>query len=181
MDNSGLGIEVNENLPDSNLDIAQVAIQQLTSDLNSATPQSKPVIEMDSSRSASKTSSSNIIQNANNKVLIDVLSPQVEENEKTKRIHKYILLAIVGAFIAIQFFLTHYLITITYNFIFDTYKVKGAIDTHLINLLFTFLTGYITSVVVELIYMLKFMVQNVFDTSISDLVKLFKEDGKRQN
>lgn len=179
MDNSGLGIEVDENLPDSNLDIAQVAIQQLTSDLNSDTPQSKPVIEMDSSRSAYKTSSSNIIQNANNKVLIDVLSPQVVKNEETKRIHKYILLAIVGMFIVIQFVLTFYLISITYNFIFDTYRAKGAIDTHLINLLFTFLTGYITSVVVELIYMLKFMVQNVFDTSISDLVKLFKEDGKK--
>ena len=158
MDNSGLGIQVNENLSDPNFDITQVAIQQLTSDLNSATPQSNPVIEMDSSRSTAKASSSNIIQNANNKVLIDV---------------------IVGAFIVIQFFLTFYLISITYNFIFDTYKVKGAIDTHLINLLFTFLTGYITSVVVELIYMLKFMVQNVFDTSISDLVKLFKEDGKK--
>lgn len=178
MDNSGLGMEVNENLSDLNLDITQVAIQQLTSDLNSATPKSKPVIEMDSS-STVKTSGSNIIQNANNKVLIDVLSPQVEENEKTKRIHKYILLAIVGVFIVIQFVLTFYLISITYNFIFDTYRVKGAIDTHLINLLFTFLTGYITSVVVELIYMLKFMVQNVFDTSISDLVKLFKEDGKK--
>lgn len=179
MDNSGLGIEVNENSSDSNLDIAQVAIQQLTSDLNSAAPQSKPIIEMDSSRSVLKTSGPNIILTANNVVLLEVLSPQVKKNEATKRIHKYILLVIVGAFIAIQFFLTHYLITITYNFIFDTYKVKGAIDTHLINLLFTFLTGYITSVVVELIYMLKFMVQNVFDTSISDLVKLFKEDGKK--
>ena len=42
-----------------------------------------------------------------------------------------------------------------------------------------FTTGYITSVVVELIYMLKFIVKNVFDTSISDLVKLFKEETKK--
>ncbi len=178
MDNSGLVTKDSGNSANLDHDITQVAIEQLTIDVSTANPQQKPIIEMDNSNNG-KVSSSNIIQNANNKVLIDVLSPQVEENERTKRIHKYILLAIVGVFIVIQFFLTHYLITITYNFIFETYKSKGTIDTHLINLLFTFLTGYITSVVIELIYMLKFMVQNVFDTSISDLVKLFKEDGKK--
>lgn len=180
MDNSDLVTKDNEHLANApNVNITKVAIRQLTSDLNTVSPKSKPVIQMDSSSSKEKSSSSNIIQNANNKVLIDVLSPQVVENEKTKRIHKYILLAIVGAFIVIQFLLTFYLISSTYNFIFEAYKENGTINTHLINLLFAFLTGYITSVVVELIYMLKFMVQNVFDTSISDLVKIFKEDGKK--
>ena len=46
--------------------------------------------------------------------------------------------------------------------------------------MFTFVVTYITSVVVELIYMLKYIVHNVFDTSISDLVKLFKEDNKKK-
>ncbi len=180
MDNSDLVTKDNEHSAvTSNDNLMNLAIQQLTSEINTANPKSKPVIQMNSSSSKEKVSNSNIIQNANNKVLIDVLSPQIEKNEYTKRIHKYILLGIVGAFIVIQFGLTFYLISSTYNFIFEAYKEKGAIDTHLINLLFGFLTGYITSVVVELIYMLKFMVQNVFDTSISDLVKLFKEDGKK--
>lgn len=127
-----------------------------------------------------KESNSKLIQNANNKVLIDVLSPQVEKNEESKRIHKYILIIILGVFILLQFGLTFYIMNRTFGFIFTYYNENKTIDQHLVNLLFGFLTGYITSVVVELIYMLKFIVKNVFDTSISDLVKLFKEESKNK-
>lgn len=118
------------------------------------------------------------IKNVNNIVLINVLSPQVVKNENTKRIHKYWLIVILSIFLIAQFGMTFYIINKVFGFIFTYYSENKSIDNHLINLLFTFITGYITSVVVELIYMLKCIVKNVFDTSISDLVKLFKEEIK---
>lgn len=124
-------------------------------------------------------SNDKMVRDANNTVLLDVLSPQVEKNEEAKRTHKKILIGILGAFILLQFGLTFYIMNRTFGFIFTYYNENKAIDQHLVNLLFGFLTGYITSVVVELIYMLKFIVKNVFDTSISDLVKLFKEESKK--
>lgn len=125
-------------------------------------------------------SNDELVQNANNTVLVRVLSPQVEKNEEAKRTHKNILIGILGGFILLQFGLTFYIMNRTFGFIFTYYNENKEIDQHLVNLLFGFLTGYITSVVVELIYMLKFIVKNVFDTSISDLVKLFKEESKNK-
>lgn len=158
--------------------LENVAIEALNAELGQQTNKAV-VIEMPVPNNAKKKSNSELIQSANNKVLIDVLSPQVEENEKAKRVHKYILIGILGAFIVTQFFMTFFIMNKTFGFIFGYYNKNNKIDQHLVNLLFTFLTGYITSVVVELIYMLKFIVQNVFDTSISDLVKLFKEETKK--
>lgn len=125
-------------------------------------------------------SNDELVQNANNTVLVRVLSPQVEKNEEAKRTHKNILIGILGGFILLQFGLTFYIMNRTFGFIFTYYNENKEIDQHLVNLLFGFLTGYITSVVVELIYMLKFIVKIVFDTSISDLVKLFKEESKNK-
>ena len=121
-----------------------------------------------------------IINNANNKVLIEVLSPEVVENEKTKRKHKDRLIDILEKFIEMQLFITGGIIAFTFGSIFYYYFENHQIDNHLVNLMFTFVVTYITSVVVELIYMLKYIVHNVFDTSISDLVKLFKEDNKKK-
>lgn len=53
--------------------------------------------------------------------------------------------------------------------------------------LLTFVTGYIASVIIELIAILKYIVRNVFDSSIAELVKLFKDNydfnpnNKQQN
>ena len=47
-------------------------------------------------------------------------------------------------------------------------------STGTIELLLAFLGSYITSVIVELICILKYIVVNVFDTSISALMEAFK-------
>ena len=101
-----------------------------------------------------------------------------EANEDIKRKHKFWLLGVLSAFIVIQFCITFTIIDRVLDFVFTYYMENKSIDNHLIDLLFTFVTGYITSVVIELYHMLKFVAEKVFDTSITDLVKLFREEKK---
>lgn len=49
----------------------------------------------------------NLIKNVNNAVLINVLSPEIKTNEKSKRIHKYILLFLLALFLISQFWAVH--------------------------------------------------------------------------
>lgn len=53
-------------------------------------------------------------------------------------------------------------------------------STGTIELLLAFLGSYITSVIVELICILKYIVVNVFDTSISALMEAFKFQNSTQ-
>lgn len=112
-----------------------------------------------------------LIKNANNQVLINVLSPQIEKNEKVKRYHKSILLILLTVFLVAQFSTVFVFTNKTLNYIFSK-----EVNAELVNASFAFITGYITSVVVELIAILRYIIQNVFDTSISELVKVFKEE-----
>lgn len=115
----------------------------------------------------------NLIKNVNNQVLIDFLSPEVSKNEASKRQHKYILIILLAGFIIIQFLSV-------YNISHSVIKYATSSDSNIdiINSLLTFVSAYITSVVVELIAILKYIVENVFDTSIVELVKIFKETNK---
>lgn len=111
-----------------------------------------------------------VIKNVNNKVLIDILSPQISKNEQAKRSHKVVLIILLTLFLIIQFLSVYNITGSVIN-----YGISEKVDHEILKTLLAFVSAYITSVVVELIAILKYIVKNVFDTSISELVKLFKE------
>lgn len=119
-----------------------------------------------------KTQSKDLIKNVNNQFLIDILSPEIVKNEESKRFHKAILLTLLSAFILIQFGSVIYFTNRV-----TLYAVGKSASAEMVKILFTFLSAYITSVVVELIAILRYIVKNVFDTSIAELVKMFKEEN----
>ena len=120
--------------------------------------------------SKDETDSINTISDVNNKVLLDTLSPEVSKNEITKRVHKYILIGVLFLFLIIQFVTVA---IISYQII--QYGIQPEANIDILNSLLKYAGVYITSVIVELVAILKYIVQNVFDSSLSDLVKVFKE------
>lgn len=125
-------------------------------------------------------SSNNLIRSANNQVLIDVLSPQVIENEVKKREHKDALLEIMREFTKAQFRFTSFFVAGVCFFVL----LGGAFDWYsedMVKLIFTFVGTYITSIVVELIAILNYIAKKVFDTSVADLLAMFKaSEGKKE-
>lgn len=77
----------------------------------------------------------------------------------------------MGLFLIAQFISVFYFTNKILNY---TVSETGNLDYIRISL--KFITGYITSVIVELIAILNYIVKNVFDTSIADLVKTFKAE-----
>ena len=118
-----------------------------------------------------------LIKNVNHKVLVDILSPEISKNEHAKRTHKFILIILLASFLIAQF----YAVFLFSNKIID-YAISNISSTTMVNSLIAFLSAYITSVVVELIAILRWMVKNVFDSPIADLVKVFKDvdDNKKE-
>lgn len=114
-----------------------------------------------------------IIKNVNNKVLIDILSPEISNNEKSKRIHKLVLIILLTVFLIIQF-----ISVFEFTNSVISYGIGQNVNHEILKSLLTFVSAYITSVIVELIAILRYIVKNVFDASIADLVKLFKEQEK---
>lgn len=117
-----------------------------------------------------------LIKNVNNQVLIDFLSPEISKNEQSKRIHKLILIFLLSIFLIVQFSASY---TVSIKVV--DYCISESASDKIVSSLLTFVTGYITSVVVELIAILKYIVKNVFDTSIKELIQIFKEDGKNKD
>lgn len=122
-----------------------------------------------------KMDRNDIIKNANNKVLIDCLSPEISKNEAAKRLHKFILLGLLTAFLIIQFLSVYNLSSKIIE-----YSIDNESRYEIVKALLTFVSAYITSVVVELIAILNYIVKKVFDTSIAELVKIFR-DSDEQN
>lgn len=122
-----------------------------------------------------------IIYNANQYFLVKILSPQIEQNEQEKRKHKEKLISIVKIFLICQFFILMCLLfgIVTMTFVF--HGTKNDLDLSYLELLTKFVSLYITSVVAELIAMLYFIVSNVFDTSITGLVELYKDATGNKN
>lgn len=118
---------------------------------------------------------SDVIQNVNGAVLLHYLSPEIKNNEFTKRKHKYILIGLVTIFLVFQFITVYNLSTNLFN-----YAISKDANIEIIKLLIGFVSAYITSVVVELIAILNYVVKRVFDTSIKELIELFKEDDKKE-
>lgn len=108
-----------------------------------------------------------------------VLSPQLEENEKLKRIHKNVLMTNIFKILKWQFIFTYLFVSalliavVLSNILFH-------LNTEIIKIIVKFIKFYITSIVVELISILFFIVQNVFDKSIVDLFKNFDDTKRRK-
>lgn len=107
----------------------------------------------------------------------NVLSPQLKENEKLKREHKTILMNNLFKILKGQF---------VFTYIFVLALIIGTLASSWLKLsevivkdVIQFVEFYITSIVVELLAILFFIVKNVFDKSIVDLIRNFdKHDNK---
>lgn len=118
----------------------------------------------------SKIYADDIIKNVNNQFLMKILSPEISKNELAKRLHKYLLLGLLTISMLLQF-VAAFVISIK---IVD-YSISTNANVDIVKCLLTFISAYITSIVVELIAILNYIVKNVFDTSLTDLVKIFKD------
>ena len=116
-----------------------------------------------------------IIDNANKYFLVKVLSPQIEKNEAKKREHNNVLIQIVKLFLIFQFVIILILLFGIIIMIFVFHGFNNDLGLSYLEKIINFVSIYITSVVVELIAMLKYIVANVFDTSITSLVELYKD------
>ena len=132
-------------------------------------------LKNESKKSNKNFNNVDLIKNVNDKVLVEILSPEVAKNESAKRKHKYMLISLLGAFLIIQFYAVY---TISSNVI--TYSTTIVANSSIIKSLLAFTSAYITSVIIELIAILKYIVHNVFDTSIADLVKIFKDSNNNK-
>lgn len=111
------------------------------------------------------------------KIYKDVLSPQLEKNEKLKRKHKNTLMENIFEILKIQFRYTYFFVCLLLVGILCSKYLE--ISEHTIDSVISFVEFYITSVVVELIAILFFIVKNVFDKSIVDLIKNFDKQNRQ--
>lgn len=157
-----------------NFEVPNLVVDSLKSEI----PRSKDLhndLKTEQDKNSNKNSKDSIIKNANHKVLIEYLSPEIKKNEQIKRMHKFILLILLTAFLIIQFLSVYSM---------STTIVKYAINENsryeIVKILLAFISAYITSVIVELIAILKYIVKNVFDSSIADLAKIFKDNEEQE-
>lgn len=142
----------------------------LEQEVPNTTPQNDLKTELENK---SPISNSNLIKNVNNKVLIDYLSPEIQKNEESKRKHKGILILLLAIFIVVQFGSVY-----VFSFKVIEYATNSKASLDIIKSLLAFVSAYITSVVVELIAILNYIVKKVFDTSIAELIKIFKDTSE---
>ena len=121
------------------------------------------------------------IQTANAKILLETLAPEVSKNEKKKREHKDTLIKYVSIFLGAQFLVVFILVMLVLISIIVFHALDNDFSQELIQMIFAFFGTYITSVIVELICILKYIVVNVFDTSISALMEAFKLQSDKKD
>lgn len=121
------------------------------------------------------------IRTANAKILLDTLAPEVSKNEKRKRKYKDKLIKYVSIFLGMQFIAIFILVTVVIGAIIFFHNAKNDMPISTINIFFAFFGTYVTSVIIELICILKYIVVNVFDTSISVLMGIFKNNDNNKN
>ena len=107
----------------------------------------------------SKEDSQKIITDANNYFLVKILSPEVKENEQKKREHKDKLIELIENFLKVQLKILVGLIFITLVTIFLFHFLQNDFEIEYFKLVIGIVGVYITSVVVELIAMLKYVVE----------------------
>lgn len=120
----------------------------------------------------------NYINEINGKVLLDSLAPQIVENEQKKRIHKDRLIKIVTIFLGTQLGIIALFISAIIASIIVFHGMHNDYTPQLLKMIFAFFGTYITSVIVELIFMLRYIVSSVFDTSIAGLMEVFHPKDK---
>ena len=120
----------------------------------------------------------NFINTINGKILLNHLTPQVEKNEEKKREHKDKLIKYVSIFLGMQFCVIFILVLLIIVPMIIFHAKGNDFSFDLVKMLFAFFSSYITSVIVELICILKYIVVNVFDTSISSLMEIFRSGEK---
>lgn len=150
--------------------IAEILRKEVKPSIESPAVYSKTV------RTSKEKGTEEIIKSANNKFLIDVLSPEIKENEKKKREHKDKLMRAVSLFLTGQFIIVALVVSFLLIAVVYCHVKSNPFSNGTIQIFFTFVGAYITSVIVELIAILRCIVTNVFDTSISGLVKVFKDE-----
>lgn len=121
-------------------------------------------------------SAETIIENTNNRFLLEVLSPEIRENEKKKRKHKDWLMVAMGCFLFLQFAVVMVMVFYSGYWIFKFHVDGNPFSDSTIKIISAFISAYITSVIIELIVILKYIVKNVFDTSIAGMVNNFKDN-----
>lgn len=110
--------------------------------------------------------------------MIKTLSPQIKKNEHSKRKHKNELIKLVKFFLEIQLGVIGVILIGIIIMIFYFHCKGNDIDLSYIETIIKFVSVYITSVVIELVALLKYIVTNVFDTSIAGLVEAYKDVTK---
>lgn len=119
-------------------------------------------------------STEDFVQSVNERVLLERLAPEISKNEKLKRKHKNKLIAYLAHFLCAQFFIMFVFIMMVLISIIVFHAMGNDFSEQTEKMIFAFFGTYITSVIVELIYILTYIVKNVFDTSISGLMHDFK-------
>lgn len=135
------------------------------------------------SQNALNLDAESFIRRANAEVLLRTLAPQITKNEKKKRKHKDKLIKYLARFLAFQFAFVFIIIMVAIVSVIWFHAINNPLSQGMVNILFAFFGTYLTSVVVELIYILKYIVEQVFDTSISSLTKAFggRDDKEQEN
>lgn len=135
-------------------------------------------VQLDNSKGIDQTERINrLIKNVNNEFLIHVLSPEIQKNEEKKRKHKDWLMIIMGLFLLFQFILVAIIICALGYFVVKAHLSGNPFSDSTIRILFTFIGSYITSLIIELIAILRYIVKNVFDTSVAGMVNNFKDNN----
>lgn len=105
----------------------------------------------------------------------ETLAPELVENEKTKRLHKKLVVQKLFKLLKWQFIATY--VSIFMMIIIIACSNILSIETSVLKSMFSFMKFYITSVLAELVAILFFIVKQVFDKSIVELFKNFDKDG----
>ena len=144
----------------------------------STVPQGKTEITIPSLQETKLTNAMNNDFAMKSRVYEEVLAPELVENEKLKREQKKTLMNNIFKILKWQFIMTY---------IFVIIGLISVILSELINIKeslalasISFVKFYITSIIVELIAILFFIVKNVFDTSITDLFSNFDKNNKEK-
>lgn len=122
---------------------------------------------------------SDIVDNANKYFLVKILAPEITRNEDKKRTHKDQLISIMKKFLIFQFAILSIIIIGTISMLFVFHGLGNDLSDSQMELIIKFVSLYITSVVIEIIAMLRYIVTKVFDTSISNLVELYKDKSEK--
>lgn len=105
----------------------------------------------------------------------NILAPELIKNEELKRSQKKDLMRNIFKLLKWQFIAT-YILFILFIVIIALNDYCFRINAQVIIEILSFLKFYITSIVVELVSILFFIVKNVFDKSIVDLFKNFDKN-----